>query len=325
MPKVNIINKESSDFKGKVVFFIVLIAILIIFDIVTKGRYLTSSNIITLMTQSVIPTFIAWGMCFIFTTGTMDLSLGASLILGCNVAGFLAVSLNLGYPGLIIGGVLTTVLLEFINLTCYTKTKIPSWVAGLGMAMIYEAIGSMYSSHMINIGKQAIDLGDKYRLLGVAPYNVIIWIAGLIIAYIIFNRSSVGLNIRAIGGNVPVSKMMGLNVEKTIIMGGVIGGIFLGIASAINESYTGRVMPVTGLNSISFIFTPLAILFLAQAFERTVNLVVGILISAFFISSMFNVLTVIGVPSGTWQEVVLGMSIIVFGILSQRNNKGVSK
>jgi ribose transport system permease protein len=193
------------------------------------------------------------------------------------------------------------------------------------MAMIYEAIGAFYSAQRISAGSQAVDLGNSCRALGLSPYNTIVWIAGLVIAYILFNYSSIGLNIRAVGGNKTVSGMMGVNTIKAVLLGGIVGGVFLGIAGAVNESYAGRIMPVTGLGSISFVFTPLAILLLAQAFDKTINLIVGVMISAVFISSMFNVLTIVGVPSGTWQEVVLGFSIIVFGILSQRKNKGVAK
>jgi ribose transport system permease protein len=323
MSHINFESDRNVKIRKNLILSGIFILILILFNIVTQGRFLTISNINALISHSVIPTFIAWGMCFIFTTGTMDLSIGAIMILAANVAGILG--LRFGYIGLILGGVVTAAVLEFINLVCYTKTKIPSWVAGLGMAMIYEAIGAFYSAQRISAGSQAVDLGNSCRALGLSPYNTIVWIAGLVIAYILFNYSSIGLNIRAVGGNKTVSGMMGVNTIKAVLLGGIVGGVFLGIAGAVNESYAGRIMPVTGLGSISFVFTPLAILLLAQAFDKTINLIVGVMISAVFISSMFNVLTIVGVPSGTWQEVVLGFSIIVFGILSQRKNKGVAK
>lgn len=323
MSHINFESDRNVKIRKNLMLSGIFILILILFNIVTQGRFLTVSNINALISHSVIPTFIAWGMCFIFTTGTMDLSIGAIMILAANVAGILG--LRFGYIGLILGGVVTAAVLEFINLVCYAKTKIPSWVAGLGMAMIYEAIGAFYSAQRISAGSQAVDLGNSCRALGLSPYNTIVWIAGLIIAYVLFNYSSIGLNIRAVGGNKTVSGMMGVNTMKAVLLGGIVGGVFLGIAGAVNESYAGRIMPVTGLGSISFVFTPLAILLLAQAFDKTINLIVGVMISAVFISSMFNVLTIVGVPSGTWQEVVLGFSIIVFGILSQRKNKGVAK
>jgi ribose transport system permease protein len=49
------------------------------------------------------------------------------------------------------------------------------------------------------------------------------------------------------------------------------------------------------------------------------------MLSAILFFALYNVLTIMGVPSGTWQDVVLGASIVVFGIFSQRNSKGVVK
>lgn len=203
--------------------------------------------------------------------------------------------------------------------------KIPSWVFGLGAAMVYEAIGTFYGTYQIQHGKQVVSLGNVTRQLGAAPWNIIVLIIGLIIGYLIFNRTSVGFNIRAVGSNTAVSSMMGINTRKAILLGGLVGGVFIGLASAINESYAGRIMPVTGLTSVALIFMPLAVYLLAQAFERIFNLTVSVVISAVIIESLFNILTIFGVPSGTWQEVTLGALVIICGILSQRHNKGVVK
>ena len=47
--------------------------------------------------------------------------------------------------------------------------------------------------------------------------------------------------------------------------------------------------------------------------------------TCFLIMLIFNVLTLLGVPSGTFQETLLGVIVILFAILSSRNTKGVVK
>jgi ribose transport system permease protein len=79
------------------------------------------------------------------------------------------------------------------------------------------------------------------------------------------------------------------------------------------------------LQSITTIFTPLAAYLLAKALENVFNIIIGAVISAVLITSIFNVLTLLGVPSGTWQQVVMGGSVIACGILSQRRYEGVVK
>jgi len=211
------------------------------------------------------------------------------------------------------------------NLKMIEISKIPSWVFGLGMAMVYEAIGSIYNSFQINNNKQVVSLGKIARGIGGPPVNIILLIIGVLVAYVIFNKTNIGFKLRAVGSNREVASTMGIDVNKTIIFAGIIGAIFIGFCAAIYESYSGRVVPSSGLNSISLIFIPLAAFLLADALSNIFNLTIAALISTFIITSLFNALTIMGVPSGTWQKVIMGLSVIVCGMLSAKGEKGVVK
>jgi len=307
----------------KIIVPVVFILLLLFFNIITSGRYLMINNLTSVISRSIIPALLAWGISFLFITGIIDLSIGAIFLLASNVAGILG--LQIGYPGLILGGLITSVLLMYINTFLFLKMKIPSWVAGLGFAMIYETFGAIYSMSRIRIGKQIVELGDQLRELGNYPINIIIWILGLILFFILFNKTSIGINSIAVGDNRDITEMMGVNVNRTLLLGAISGGIFIGIAASINESYTGKVVISTGLSSISQLFVPLAIFLLAIILRKFVNLAFGIVASSFFVNSLFNVMLILGVPRGTWQEMILGIVIIIFGILSQINRGDVVK
>ncbi|MDR2659822.1 MAG: hypothetical protein LBC27_07545 [Spirochaetaceae bacterium] len=297
----------------------------IVLNFATGGRLLSANNILSVLRGSVVTTFVVWGFCFILTMGMMDLSLGAIMILASNVGGILAIHLGMGYFGLIFGAIAVATLLQILNMRMMLLAKIPPWIYGLGIAMVYEAIGTIYNVFQIKAGKQSIALGNICRELGDTPWNLIVLAIGLILAFIIFNRTSIGFSLRAVGSNSIVAKMMGINISKTIIQAGIVTGIFVGLAAAINESYGGRVVPQSGLNSIASIFIPLAAYLLASAFEKVYNIIIGAVISAVIITSVFNVLTLLGVPSGTWQQVVMGCGVLVCGVLSQRRFEGVVK
>jgi ribose transport system permease protein len=299
-----------------------LILVYLIMGIVTKNRFLTGTNLLAVLSNSVVNAFIVLGFCFIFATGIIDLSIGAILVLACNIGGILAVKAGLGYAGLIAGSVIVAVILELFNMKLIQVSRIPAWIFGLGMAMVYEAVGAIYNSHQIAAGLQAVSLSDSCRALGQPPVNILLLAAGVVTAFLIYNKSTAGIGIRAVGSNKEVAGMMGINTSKTIILSGIIGGIFIGLAAAINESYAGRVVPSTGLNSITLIFIPLAAYLLALAFSKTFNLTIAAALSSFIITSIFNVLTIMGVPTGTWQKVIMGASVIICGILSARTEKG---
>lgn len=310
---------------GRIVLAIVIIAPYIIFNFVTGGKLLTISNLSSVFTSSVTAMFLALCLCFVFTTGVTDLSVGAILIIASNVGGIFAVNLKMGTFGLILGSVLISVLLLLLNTLMRQLTKIPSWIFGLGAAMVYEAAAMYYGTYMITKGRQVVSLGNTARYIGRTPWNFILVVIGFTAAYLLFNKTSIGYNIRAMGSNRKVAEMMGVNTKKTMIYSAILGGIFLGMAGAVNESYASRVMPVTGLSSVSLIFTALAGFLLASSLGKYLNLTVAIFIGIFAITSLFNVLTLLGVPSGTWQQTVMGLTVVISGIASQRKYKGVVK
>ena len=332
MTNIKISNKKAeNDMSGKSLWLgriglaVIILLPYIVLNMITSGKILTVSNLSSIFTNSVTSIFMSWCFCFLFTTGITDLSVGAILILAGNVGGIFAVNLNMGTPGLLLGAVLTSVLLLVLNTVLLQVTKIPSWIFGLGAAMVYEAIAMLYGSHQISKGKQVVSLGNTARTIGRTPWNLVLVLTGFVAAYLLFNKTSIGYHIRALGSNRRVAEMMGINVKKTLIKAAVLGGVFLGFAGAVNESYASRVMPVTGLSSVSLIFTALAGFLLAGSLNKYMNLTLSIVIGIFIITSLFNVLTILGVPSGTWQQTVMGLTVIISGIASQRKNKGVVK
>lgn len=173
---------------------------------------------------AVIPTFTAWGLCFLFAANVTDFSIGAMVILGANLAGTWGNSV--GIPGVLVGGLLIGICLTMANFLVFNLSKIPSWIAGMGMTLIYESIGVVYSNKRLAEGKQVVQLENELRIFGMSPWIYIILIIGGIVAYILYNKASVGINIRAVGNNPHVAKQMGIPIMKTLLCCGLIAGIF---------------------------------------------------------------------------------------------------
>lgn len=318
-------NKSESKKQWMIIAGIILlfIAACIIFNSAYDGKFLNLKNISLLISHAIIPAFVGWGLCFIFACDYTDMSIGAVIVIAANVAGF--GGMNFGYPGVIIGGIGAGILLLTFNFVIFVTTNIPSWIAGIGLAMVYEALAVFYSNLMIATGSTLPQLPDELRLLAKAPYIYIVFVIGLILAYIIYNRTQVGLNIRALGSGIKVSQNMGINIKKTLICVGIICGIFVGIAALLNESYNARLTAKSGLTSLAMIFQPMAAVMLAQVLQSKINIIIAVPICSLIVYTIFNMLTIAGVPTGTWQEAVLGAIVIIFGVIAQRNETGVVK
>jgi ribose transport system permease protein len=193
------------------------------------------------------------------------------------------------------------------------------------MAMIYESIGAFYSNAAVRSGGMVVSLGSQLRGLGQLPVNVLMPIPGLIAAYILFCRTSIGLNVRAVGSDLRVTKEMGINPDRAKFLGMLVCGVFIGLGSAINQSYVGQLLPRTGLTTVSTIFQPLTAVLIATSMGAIFNVVIGVVLGTISLSALFNALTLLGVPSGTWQEVVLGALVIAVTVVSMRGEEGVVK
>lgn len=316
-------DKNKKSYLGIILGLFVFAAFCVGFNIYSGGKFLTLRNINSVAIHAIIQTFIAWAFAFVFAAGYVDMSLGAVVV----VAGFAAGELGnlMGYPGVLLGGLIVGVVLIFLNYFIFAYSKIPAWIAGIGLAMVYEGLGIMYSNKMISMGKTVVLLDPTYNRLAFFPWVYIIFIVAFVFVYIIYNKTSLGLNLRAIGGNEAVAASMGINVKKTVLLIGIISGILIGVGGLLNQSYAGRVFAKSGLSSLNLNFKPLAALLLAQIVQKKVNLIVAMPIAALMVYMLFNMLTIAGVASGTLQEAVLGLCVLLFGVLAQRNVKGVVK
>lgn len=311
--------------KSQIIIFAVLIAIFLLLHVATGFKLLSATNIQNIIVQAVFPAFVAWGMMFIFGTGLVDLSIGANIILSTNIGIIFAEHLGMGYIGLIIATTICVVILEQITVNCSITLQIPSWVSGLGMALFYEAVLSVLLSSLPFLKGTNILQLTNYRVMGTMPTMAILWLLGFLVVSVVYNQTTLSYNLQAVGGNPGVAAAMGINRKKTIMLGAVVGSLFIAAGAILNVSYVGRVAAVSGLASMSTIFKSLATLLLAGSFSRYLNQPLGVFLGAIIIASVFNSLTLLGVPSGTWQEIFLGIIVISCGIVSNFNNKRVVK
>jgi len=307
---------------------VVIVAAVIALHFITKRVLLSPDNLKILLGNMAVPTIICIGFTFIFACNITDLSPGAIVLLTANVTGIIGNAFSNPVVSIILmvlGAIVAGILCGLLNFTIYRVTRIPPWIAGLGMTMVYEALVSIYSQYRASRGLQVEFLRDENRVLGSSPWIYIVLVICVVIAYFIYNNTTVGINIRATGCNEQVSRTMGINVSRTLIMGGVIAGLFFGIAGVLKESVSIFTPAQGGLTSLSTVFQPLAAVLLAKTLSKFVNRIIAVPVSTFIIVLIFNVLTLLGVPSGTFQEFLLGTVVIIFAIFAQRGVKGVVK
>lgn len=311
--------------RGQLLIIGIVVAICLICHLFTGGKLLSANNIKIIMIQWTYPLIVGLGMMFIFTGGMVDLSIGAQVILAGNIGAVLVEDVGAGYAGLILGTILGVVLCEMICASCSVFLGIPSWVAGLGCALTFEAVTTIFVNFRAKTAGASTVYLKHCRTLGSFPWIIIIAVIVFLAAYLVFNRSTLGLNLQAVGSAPEVSEAMGIRRKRTIMTAALIGAVIIGIGAVTQISYTGRYTAISGLGSLGGIFKSLATILIAGSFKKYFSNPGGVALGAFIVTVLFNILTLLGVPSGTGQEMCLGAVVISCGILSSFKNKGVVK
>lgn len=320
------VSRQLQKKKQRITLIVLVVAVIValgILNVLTDGTLLSGKNLKNIWAGSCVPTLIAFGFLIVFTGNVTDLSPGGIVILAATATGL--VGNAYGIPLMVLAGIAVGVACMTANFVVYRVTKIPPWIAGLGLLMVYEAIAVNYATNVAARGQKVVVMDNAIRGLGQQPGIYVCWIISIVAAYIIFNHTSLGINYRATGDNEEVAKIMGINVDRAMILGGIVAGAFFGFGGVIKESYAAFVNAQSGLTSLSTTFQPMAAALLAMALGNYINVVIAIPISTFLITLIFNVLTLFGVPSGTFQDFFLGVIVICFAALANRKMKGVVK
>ena len=315
----------ATQWKNRLIFAVCYIALFVVANILSGGAFFGRVNMISVLSHAVYYGMVGFGMAFVMTAGIVDMSMGANVLLSANVGAFCAMNLGLGYVGLVVGAVICAAVLELFTVFIGLRLQIPSWIAGLSMALLYEGMLTLYSNYLSATQGTAAIFMDGFNALGRMPGVVIVWLVAFVVCYYIYNFTTIGINIRALGCNGSVAQAMGIRRNRTLLIGAVICGIFLGLGAVVLMSMNKRVVALAGMNSISQIFKSLATFLLASSFSRIIGVPVGLLLASLFIAVLFNFMTLMGVPSGTGQEIMLGAIVILCGVISMLNHKGVVK
>lgn len=319
--------KVQAERYNPVLFFICFIAaigiVALIAAFLTGGTFIEISNLKVIVSNSIYPSIIAWGFCFLFAAGYYDLSLGGIIVLASFSS---CVFGNLfGYPGVILGGMVVGTLLVLLNSVIFVYTSVPTWIASISLTLIYEGFAVFLRMNEVTKPFVEVELRKDFRAIGNTPWNIFLLIAIFIIVYLVYNRTNIGLNIRALGGSREVSRALGVNTVKALIWTGLICGLLIGASSVVQQSYNGRTTPLTALTSLQLMFKPLAIALLAQILQKRMSIIVAVPFCSIIIFGVFNVMTFFHIPTSTLQEVFLCLFIIAFGLVGQRGVKEVVK
>ena len=299
----NLISKYALMLAVPILLFVVL-------SIIFHG-VIGTNNFPSLMQQAVAPAILGWGVLFNIKVGNWDFSVGSVVLLSAIIGGNIAVRLNWGFAGLLIFCLLVAVLAGVVVGLVYYFLKIPTIITSIGMLLIYESISSYAFEG------QGIYL-TGWNLLGNTEI-VIIAIVAAATAYLIFYRSSIGYNVRAVGNNMNIAAQNGLNVYRVKAVAIAIAGLFAGLYAFISLGTSGVQKTVSSMGTMGTCFDAMMCVFVGMSITRRGNLVAGIFCGSLVMQLVKLALMAIGIPS-EYNSIFIAIFVLIFMTMDAYTN-----
>jgi len=236
-PSWNNIRQGPADrFSGAVVY-LGFIAILLFFAIVLRDEgFLAPGNLLNILRQTAMVSIMAIGTTFALSAGEIDLSIGSTVALAALVTAQILRDGNVVVA--VVAGLGVGVVVGLINGLITTKLRIPSFLVTLGMLGIVSGLArnltDLQAVPVTNEGYNFVFGGGN---LGPIPI-LLVWTAVvLVVAHLVYRKSSFGRRVLATGGNRIAARYSGIDTDRVRIAVLVISAVSAALAGLL---FTGR-------------------------------------------------------------------------------------
>ena len=312
---VSMTNPLVGIFRNNIGIIGVLILMCAVVSLATD-KFLTTNNIISVLRQISINTYIALGMTLIIILGHIDLSVGAVVAMsGTLTVGFIV---NQGMPiGVaILGGLFLGTLAGLLDGFIVATFRVPAFIITMAMMNICNGIAYVYS------GGQSTRINDDFfsaigtgYLLNVIPLPVVYMIILIIAISFLLGKTRFGTYIYAIGGNREAAGLSGVPIKKVEVIVFTLCGLLSAFAGLVlcSRMYSGQPSVGSGYELDAIAAVALGGTSMNGGRGRIWKTFVGVLI----IAVLNNGLNILGVSS-YYQDVVKGIVILIAVMSDQK-------
>ena len=314
-------GQSAALFIGKYGALIVLALLFVVFSIIAP-YFLTWANIVQIFNQAALVAIAACGLTLVLASNQFDLSLGNTASLAGIVVSVLMIN-GFPIPVAIAVALLVGVAVGLANAFLVARLGVNALVATLGVGGVVVGINYYVSGGAAQpFGVVAPD----FSLISVGtwltvPRNVYYMLAVVATLWVLLNRTTLGRNIQAVGGNPEASRLAGVGVKSVTGAAFIICAVCAAITGILLASVIGSGQPTGGDGMTMAAF---AAAFLGTAVLREGQFhIIGTLVGVLTVAVGFNGLALTGVPSYTqflFQGLVL-IAAVSFSTVARQISK----
>lgn len=316
---------------GLYLSILVLMIIAAIIYAVQTGSFLFNwDNILLILNQVSPKMFLALGVAGLLVLAGTDLSIGrlvgmASVFTGMLVTTTGKTSVTFfgkspDFSGIPLGGRVVMAFALSIVACCLitglagfftAKFKMHPYVATLATQLFtFGIMAGITGNSFTGSPDPTVTAIVSGKNLGDSDFPImIIWaIIGIAVMWFIWNKTTFGKNMFAVGGNAEAAAVSGINVFKVTMMVFLLAGLYYGIGGSIYGIYTGNVRAQTGQGMENDAIA--ACVVGGVSFSGGVGKISGVVIGALIFQAIVVVLPMIGITDANYQLAIKGIIIL---------------
>jgi ribose transport system permease protein len=289
-----------------------LVLMVIVFSILSPRAFPTVNNFVNVLNQASLAMIIAGGLTMAVIVGELDLSVGyAASLHGVLVTG-LIVKNQLPIPLAILIVIALGAAVGVVNGLIVTKLKVNSVIATLGVGTILVGLSFAYSAGVpivSGVPEAFLQLALGRWLAGI-PNPIIVMALVLGGLWVLVERTPIGQETQAVGGNPVAARLAGIQVDRIKILGFVLSGACAALTGVLLASRLGS---GTTNAADAYLLTAFAAVFLGSATLRDGEFhILGTFIGTLIIVLGFNGLNIFGAP--TFSQFVFQGAILIVAV-----------
>ena len=308
-----------------------VIAVLVVYLSIATQGFLTLQNLFDLLTSYAFLGILAAGLLVVLISGGIDISFTATASIAQYVTMSLALKYGLDWVSVFAIAIFVGVLLGAINAILIDRLQISSIIVSIATLNIFYGLLVFTTG-----GKYIYSLPDwfgdgiywfEYVDADEISYGINLQILALVtmftITWLLLNRTNIGRQIYALGGNREAAQRLGFNVFRLNILVYCYMGLTAGVASLIQAQLAQSVAPTVLVGKELDVLA--AVVLGGASLAGGVGTVLGTVLGLALLAIMQNGLILVGVSS-YWSQFFVGfvilLSVSATALSARRKRKG---
>jgi len=311
----------SKRYIGRLLFSqpVVLLAFIVVIGIITSSinaKFMTWTNISSIISQSASLGLVAAGMTILIISGHFDISVG-------NMIGFttcvMAMLINKGMDSFLVSSfaIILCVICSLINGGMSIIFKAPSFIVTLATSSLFYGAALILTKGYMQTLYGKYRFLASYKLFGTIPFLFFVLFVGFLLVYLVMKHTRTGREMFAIGTNVNAAYLSGISVKFSKLKFFALNGVLVGFACMVLLSRISGAQATTGmgmeLQAIG------AVVIGGSSINGGKGGVVGTLFGVILLSMISNAINMLRI-SAYYQDIVYALVILIaLAITALRN------